>query len=237
MKNKLIHALLFSAMCLLAACNKNDLGEIVIKEDSSLPVFTKVDVRSHGDYQVVLGAGHSIQIETHEDIINRFLYEVVDGELFIRFDTPRGNVNIQKLKITVGMESLDKLTLNEVADIEVLGKVETASLEIRQKDVGNIDIEEVAVENLLINLDDVGDIKIARGVVGNGNLLLNGVGHIKTYGVTYDNCIAKLNDVGNIEVTVNNSLDAEITGVGNIYYRGNPDVRKSERGVGEVIQR
>ena len=71
--------LLLAAMCILTSCSNNDLGEITIKEDSSLPPFTKIDVRSHGDYQLKIGTGHSIRIETHEDIINRFLYEVVDG--------------------------------------------------------------------------------------------------------------------------------------------------------------
>ena len=56
----------------------------------------------------------------------------------------------------MGIESLEKLTLNEVVDVEVLGKVESASLEFRQRDVGSIDIEEVSLQNLLINPDDVG---------------------------------------------------------------------------------
>ncbi|MEL7145890.1 MAG: DUF2807 domain-containing protein [Bacteroidota bacterium] len=240
MKKTLTHIfslLIFAVAGFFAACSDSDFGDITIKEDNELPVFTKVDVRAHGDYELKVGAGHSIRIETHVDIIDRFLYEVVDGELFIRFDSPRGNVNIEKLEITIGIENLEKITLNEVADIEVSGKIETATLAVFQNDVGNIEIEEVALQNLLIDLDDVGNVSIDRGVVTNGNLQLNGVGDIRTFGVTYQNCKAVLNDVGNIEVTVAGALEATINGVGNIYYKGNPDISKQERGTGSVIQR
>lgn len=229
--------IILSLLFCLTACAQNNLGEVVIKEERNLPSFTKIDIKSLGRVNLKVGNERFIRIETHEDIINDISYEVIDEELVVSYRSNRRNLNIRTLNITVSTEDYQKISLNNVAEIKVEDPINTNSLEINQSDVGSIMLEEVNVQDLTLNLKDVGNITIDRGTADRGFLRQEGVGNIKTFGVTYKSCEAILNDVGNIEVTVTDSLDATIRGVGNILYKGNPVVSKSERGTGKVMRR
>ncbi|MEL6559412.1 MAG: head GIN domain-containing protein [Bacteroidota bacterium] len=229
--------LIFSFMICLGACAQDDLGEVIVKEERNLPEFNKINVRTLGEINLKIGEERTIRIETHADIINDVSYEVVDKELVINYRSSRRNQNIRTLNITVTAEDYQKISLNEVSEIKVDDPINTANLEINQRDVGSIKLAEVNVDNLILNLNDVGNISIDNGTAKRGVLTLDGVGNIKTFGVTYETCKATLNDVGSIEVTVTESLDAEIRGVGNILYKGSPSVSKTERGTGKVTKR
>jgi len=229
--------LILSFLFCLVGCAQDDLGEVVVKEESNLPFFDKINVNSFGKVSLNVGNEQSIKIETHEDIINDISYEVIDEELVIDFRNNRKNLNVKKLNITVSSESFQKISLNDVAEIAVNGIIETPRLEINQKDVGSISVDEIRVDDLILNLEDVGNISIKKGTATNGDLNQDGVGNIQTFGVTYEECIARLNDVGNIEVTVVSVLNARIRGVGNILYKGNPEVIKRENDTGKVIQK
>lgn len=229
-------SILFFLIC-LGACAQNDLAEVIVKEERNLPEFNKINIRTLGEINLKVGEERTIRIETHADIINDISYEIVDQELVISYRSSRRNQNIRTLNITVTAEDYQKISLNEVAEIKVDNPINTTNLEINQRDVGSVKLAEVNVENLVLNLNDVGNISIKGGTAKRGVLTLDGVGNIKTFGVTYETCKATLNDVGSIEVTVEESLDAVIRGVGNILYKGNPLVSKTERGTGKVTKR
>lgn len=226
-----------SMLFYLGACAQNDLGEVIIKEDQNLPAFSRININSLGEIELKVGSVSSIRIETHEEIINNIQYEVEDDELTVSYRSFRRNQNIRTLKITVSSEIYNKITLSDVAEIEVVDPIITSNLEVNQRDVGSIKLDRVEVDNLVLNQEDVGNIRINSGTAVNGILNQDGVGNIQTFGVTYRNCKATLNDVGNIEVTVTDQLEATIRGVGNIEYKGDPAVSKSIRGTGDVIKR
>ncbi|MGB3464655.1 MAG: head GIN domain-containing protein [Cyclobacteriaceae bacterium] len=229
--------IILSMLICLCACAQNDLGEVIIKEEQNLPPFSKININSLGNVELKIDDSGSIRIETHEEIINNIKYEVKDDELIVSYKSFRRNQNIRTLNITVSSVNYEKITLNNVAEINVTDPVRTTNLEINQKDVGSIKLIEVTVDNLLLNQEDVGNIKIQSGSAINGVLRQEGVGNINTFGVTYENCKATLNDVGNIEVTVSALLEASIRGVGNILYKGDPEVSKSISGTGNVIKK
>ena len=83
--------------------------------------------------------------------------------------------------------------------------------------------------------------------VGTGNIKLNGIqqeslyitntgtGHIDAFYFEVDNCYITLTGTGSCNVTVHNYLDVIITGIGNVYYRGYPNIHQQITGLGRIV--
>jgi hypothetical protein len=64
---------------------------------------------------------------------------------------------------------------------------------------------------------------------------LTGVGSVANADLVSENCRASVNGVGSAEVNVTGELDASVTGVGKVSYKGNPrKLSKSVSGLGGV---
>jgi hypothetical protein len=88
-----------------------------------------------------------------------------------------------------------------------------------------------------INLNGVGDIKIISGKTFDFRMNLSGVGDIEAQNYEAENVVVTLSGVGDIKTWVTKSLTGNISGVGNVLYRGNPSINNVNRsGVGNVKQ-
>lgn len=72
---------------------------------------------------------------------------------------------------------------------------------------------------------------------GQGKLYLNntGTGSINAFNLEVDTCYVRLTGTGSCKVTVNELLDVVLTGTGNVYYRGYPEIISHITGLGRLI--
>lgn len=83
--------------------------------------------------------------------------------------------------------------------------------------------------------DGVGNFSLQ----GNNSSLLDiqftGVGNVDAYAFPVDHCTVFNNGVGDCKVMVNQTLDVDISGIGDVYYRGYPEITVSDTGPGDLI--
>jgi hypothetical protein len=86
-----------------------------------------------------------------------------------------------------------------------------------------------------VELIGVGDFTFTGPDQDALTILLTGVGQVKAFDMRVGNCYVASSGVGDCEVFVLDNLDVTITGVGNVYYKGNPTISSSITGLGQLI--
>lgn len=102
---------------------------------------------------------------------------------------------------------------------------------------GNISLEDVAEEQLLVRLEGSGNIT-ATGKVKKVEADLSGSGNIQLSSVQAETAEVTLGGSGNIEVHATETLDVKLAGSGSIMYGGSPKtVNQSKTGSGNIIKK
>jgi len=75
-----------------------------------------------------------------------------------------------------------------------------------------------------VKLKGVGNIVIANGKASHFEMELSGVGNIDAKNYNVENVNVSLSGVGDIKTWVTRKLTGKISGVGDVYYKGNPTI-------------
>ena len=86
-----------------------------------------------------------------------------------------------------------------------------------------------------IGLTGVGEFILSGADQNELTITFTGVGAIKAYEMKVDTCNITFTGVGDCEVYIGNELNGTLSGVGNVYYKGNPVINFTITGVGKLI--
>jgi hypothetical protein len=86
-----------------------------------------------------------------------------------------------------------------------------------------------------IGLHGVGDYDLSGEVQEELTIVHTGVGNIDAYDMRVDTCTITFSGIGDCRVNVISDLNVTITGLGDVYYRGNPSITSSLTGAGQLI--
>ena len=174
--------------------------------------FTGIEFGLVGDLLITQGPEIAIRVEAQANVQEVILYRVQNGNLILGFE---GCVeDIEEVQVYISMPEIELLSLTGVGDIRGESEIESAELDLRLTGVGNI---------------------ILEGIAPSLNIRLSGVGDIRTFELLADDCAVNLSGVGDCEVTANNTLDADISGVGSVFYKGDPVITSNITGEGTLI--
>lgn len=128
---------------------------------------------------------------------------------------------------------------SEVLDV-LTYEVENGILEIGFKRGYSVNTsEEVRAEITIPDLKftgvtGTGDYKLSGAQQDRLDIFVTGVGNVDAYDMPVNTCNIRISGTSICEVHVNELLDVMISGVGNIWYRGNPDINTDISGIGNV---
>lgn len=225
----------------------------IVEEEFTVDAFDAVVTKTVINVDIVQGTEQQVLVEGHENMMDHIELYVSRGTLFI--DLKPGNYSNFKLKVFLTMPSVTSISTESTGNIEIgeFNNIDKLSVSVRS--TGNVTSSGwLAVAGLLdirtnstgkVTLDvDADEIKAKVSGTGNVNLTgsctrqtveLNSTGNYNAFELVSDICEARTNSVGDVKVFVNESLDAYISSVGNVYYKGNPKVYVNDRGVGDLI--
>ena len=212
---------IISVAFLLSSCDCYEEPGIVTSESRELAEFNALSVESVGKVNLYAAEEFKIIIKTHENIINDILTSVVDNKLTIRLS---GNHRrIKSLEFDVFAPSYSLIEQNDVAEIKCIDGFTANELAILQNDVGDINLNNLNLQNLQIALNDVGNVELS-GVTQDIIASLDGVGDIHLFKMNSITAEVDLDGTGDIEINASESLDVHLSGVGNVYYKGSPKI-------------
>lgn len=151
------------------------------------------------------------------------------------------NVGVANFYITIGSPQsvvlkaqqniIDVMTYEVVNQTFEVGLQENVSIENHEEIRFDITMESINE----IELIGVGDFILAGDDQDELTINVTGVGNIKAFDMRVGICSITFTGVGDCEVHVIDELTVILSGVGNIYYKGNPTINSTITGTGQLI--
>jgi hypothetical protein len=197
-------------------------------------------VVANGSMEVTLLYGNdgSIKIEADDNILPNIESEVKDGVLHLK---GKNKVNMRpknKIKVVVSLTTLTRLALNGSGSIKGSGNFSNqGKTDIGISGSGLIELSFANLSDLNLAVSGSGDLNLKSGQANSITAAISGSGNINASAVTSNNVTATISGSGDIRVLANKSLDARVSGSGNVYYKGvATNINSKTSGSGKVIK-
>jgi hypothetical protein len=211
---------------------KEITGVGATKDDlRNVSAFTGVSSYIAGDVEWKAGEKYSVQISAPSDILP-YLTTEVNGDIMEIKTSERVRYQ-SKVKIVVTSPELRLIAMHGSGNFMASSSINRNSLKIDLAGSGQIEIQNMDVEDLKATLSGSGNIDLG-GRAKQADLELAGSGNLDAGNLKSESADIGISGSGNASCGVEKSLNADISGSGNIRYRGNPQVNVSKSGSGTV---
>lgn len=221
-------------LSLFFACNSNEKvtegNGTIVEEERKLENFSSIVVE--GGYNIELEQGEpSILIKTDENLIPLIQAEVKRNTL--RLSNSESLKGSDGITIRIRYPELEKLEIGGAAKVSNAGTIGAKDLEIAVKGAALVDLE-VEARKLELDLDGASSVSF-KGTARQLEADLSGAGNLEAYELRVRDAVVKLSGIGNAEVYVTDNLQAKVSGVGSIRYKGDPqNIQRDVSGVGSI---
>ncbi len=231
----------FIAVVLLAITGGASAKAILSNEteDRHLSGFKAVNVAGSYDVYITQGAVESVKVEASADVIGYITTEVNNGVLKIY---NKDHFNLNKFKILgksthatiyISVKDINSIELTGSGNVYFKEGLTANNLKLHLTGSGNV-TGKLDAKTLESSITGSGDIKIS-GHADNSKVSVTGSGDYSARGLTTTNTVAHVGGSGNADVNASESLEASVTGSGDVHYGGNPkNVSKSKTGSGDI---
>lgn len=219
---------------ILSGCSNNDHikgngKEALDKRETA--TFNAIEIQGNYEVKLIEGDEENLEVIADENIIPHINTEVVDNTLKISNKVKIKNK--ENVKINIYYNKLKSLHCGGASSIKSDFPVHSKDLVLSMSGTGLIDIEIIS-KMLELNLSGTGLIKLS-GHVEKEVLNLSGAGKLNASNLKSKDCNIQLSGIGSAQLHVEDHLDAHLSGVGGITYRGNPTtVHKDIAGIGTI---
>ena len=239
MKKLLILFLLFASTQLFAQPWKTIKGDgNQKKETRQVGNFTSLSSHGPMNVKIMYGASNNIQVEADENLLPYIETTVQNGKLVIQ---PKKNINLRsrsKMIVYVSMTKINSLQLSGSGNIDGTGSFSADNkTEIMLSGSGNIHLNSGSYKDLSFHISGSGNIVVKGGSANSVSAHVSGSGNIDCSDITADDVDVKISGSGNARVNANKSLSADISGSGNVFYKGNAtNISTKVAGSGKAIK-
>jgi hypothetical protein len=173
--------------------------------------FDRIALDGGFDVYVTVGGKTAVTATVDDNLAGLFTAEVESGTL--RLDWEKACRPNRKCRVDVTLPELKGFTVNGAGDVEITG-VRGARLELR--------------------INGAGDMEVA-GSVDELELVVSGAGDVSAGDLAAQDVEVRVSGAGDATVRAARSLDAAVSGVGEITYLGDPTEKQTQvSGVGEI---
>jgi len=210
-------------------------------QDRHLSGFNAVEASGSFDIYIVQGATESVKVEAPSDMIDHIVTEVQDGVLKIH-DKHGSSWNWggnwwggshKKIAVYVSAKELNAIGITGSGDVYFKDGIRANSLKIRVTGSGDV-LGRVEVKTLEAVISGSGDMKI-YGHAQNSMVSVSGSGDLSAKGLTTENTTVRVSGSGDASINASNSIQANVSGSGDISYTGSAkNVSSQKSGSGDI---
>ncbi|THV58719.1 DUF2807 domain-containing protein [Flagellimonas alvinocaridis] len=208
----------------------------VVTIERSVGNYEEVALAGWFDVDLVSGNEGELTLEGESNLLEHIKTEVKNGTLLIKVEK---GVNLKPsswgkgIRITVPVESINSVTLSGSGDIVGKTTLVTDRFSTRISGSGDISLT-VEAKSVDAALSGSGDITLT-GKTTDLDIQVSGSGDVKAYELDADFVTIAVSGSADVRVTANQSIDARVSGSGDISYRGNPKkINSKSSGSGDI---
>ncbi len=183
-------------------------------------------ILSQGDYYVEVIADENL----HE-------YITVDREgKILRIGSEKNIYRAESKVVKVTLPELTDIKISSAGDIEADTDFKCEDLDISISSAGDLDLD-VDAKDIRISISSSGDCDL-RGTARELKAKLSSAGDLNAFDLEADYVSVSVSSAGDAKVTANKEIEMSASSAGNIYYRGDGKVlRSNSSSAGSIIRR
>ena len=229
--------LLSSIILLLgfSACDSNYREGSGTKDSRTEATGSFNELSLEGNYEatLILADEPRVVIEADDNLLQHVEVSNSGGKLSII--TEDDLVTDDPIKVTVYYKDLDYIVCGGAAVVRNEGLLSSHYLQIDMKGAGVFDLD-IETREVAVEIAGAGMVELK----GSTNLIkcsIAGAGNLAAYDLFSQDADIRLSGVGGAQVTVEGNLDARVSGLGSISYRGHPEkVNSQVSGLGTIFE-
>lgn len=225
-----------AAVLALAGCDLDDAFDCerghdpYVTENFNLEPFNKIRLDIPARVHLTQGDFTAVTVEGKENLVRLLELDVQGDEWDIEFD--RCVRNIGTFDIYITLPELHRIIVEGSGDVFSESSFAGEDLDLLVRGSGMIDIG-VDAKFLDSHIDGSGSIYL-EGTTEYHDIRINGSGDVLAFELTSRQADIEGNGSGDAQVTVTDYLKARLTGSGDVYYQGNPELNVTSSGSGSV---
>jgi hypothetical protein len=221
----ILMGLILSAL-IVSGCGATNM----VTEDRPVRNFNRVSLTGAGRIIVTQGDEESLTVEAEDNIMPYIKTEVQDGTLILGFtdEAKHKEFRVTKpIKFYLSMKEVVGLDISGPGDIHV-PSLHTNQLEIVVNMGGDVSVDSLTAEELVVRLTGRASVEVAGQVVEQ-NISLAG-GSYRAAKLESQVGTVEVKNLGNASVWATETLDVQISGGGNVEYYGHPRITQKVTG-------
>jgi len=207
------------------------------KQQIDIDDFTRIEFAIPGKLYIKQGERTSVEVECSADAMNKIDFEMRGDRLRIRNKEQSwfswGSSGLNDVKVYVTMRQIEEIGVSGSGDVFGSGLIETGHVNLAVSGSGYMALS-LKAEDMSVAISGSGKLKLD----GNGedmDLDISGSGSVSGVELKVVSLNASISGSGKCEIEVSNEIDANISGSGHVYYKGNPEkIRSNSSGSGKV---
>jgi hypothetical protein len=203
-------------------------------EERNVDNFKSLDISLAAKVYVSQGDQHSVKIEADDNLLPYINVSQEGDQVIVKGRKGFNLISTHDIKVYVTAPVFSKIESSGACDIIGQTKiVNPEELELSSSGVGDIKME-VDAPQLTAQISGTGSIDL-KGQTKDLSIEMSGVGHAHCYDLLAENTTVTISGVGSAEVYASVKLEAEVSGAGNVSYKGNAtNVSQHVSGAGSV---
>lgn len=225
------------ALLSLAACNMNSIrgnGHVISKTFAEKG-FNEIEVSSAMNVYLKQGPDYSIKIDAEENLLSLMKVHTEGDKLVIGFKEKVSINPTKDIKVYITAPDFRNLDASGACNFISQGNIKGNTLKLDLSGSSNAQLD-VALNKLEVDVSGASEIAL-KGKTA--YLEIDGSGSTSIHGfpLLSDHTKVSISGAGDAEVCAAQSLEVEISGAGNVSYKGSPSsINKDISGAGSVNQ-
>jgi hypothetical protein len=205
----------------------------VVEESRDVSSFDEIQLSGIGNLYIEYGDDESLVIEAEENLMRYIETDVTGRKLVIGFDDDNSYQPTEDIDFYLTVVELDGVAISGLGSVN-LPEVDTDRFEIKISGAGDVSIDALYAERLEVELSGLGDVDIDGGEVNFQDVRISGSGSYSARRLESSEADVHVSGLGSATVTVEDYLDARISGAGDINYYGSPEIDVDISGLGSL---
>lgn len=227
---------IFLHSCVIDGWNNSISGNgDVVEESRDVSGFTGIHASTGLDVYLSEGELFDVKVEADENLMEIILTEREGDMLIIKTD--RVNIrNAKSKKVFVTLPELEELRISSAGDVEGQTPFHCENLNISISSAGDLSME-VEADYINVDISSSGDARIS-GRAGELDANLSSAGDLHAFELIADKVDVSASSAGDARVFANDELSMNASSAGNIYYKGDAEVVRSQSSsAGDIVSR
>jgi hypothetical protein len=226
---------LVSLSTLLSSCKKLVGSGPVVTEQRNGSGFSGVNLSIDATVNITEDSIYSIEVMAQQNILDLLKTQVDGSTLCINYGTRVNVIPTEDVTINLHMPAVSSLNVSGSGDINAAQPFSCGNLSMDVSGSGIINLNKVDAQSINANISGSGKVTVNAGSSNIVTTKISGSGKVNLMDVMANAVSTNTSGSGTTRVFAIQTLNAKISGSGDVYYKGSPVVTSSISGSGKLI--